>query len=237
MSDQKISNRSINFLPLLITASVAVLGIAAIIFVLLSTRDDSTNSNETDNTIVELPTLPPAAESIAGTAIDPPQDLTDFTMPANSGEDLSLSDLQGDYILTYFGYTRCPDVCPATLLKYRRIKQALGDDADNVTFMFISVDGQRDQPEDLNRYLQRYDPEFIGLSGTDEVLQPIQNEYGLFYERRENTGSDAGYLVDHTASSFLIDPEGRLIRVYSFTEDAAAITEDLQSLINSEDAA
>ena len=236
MSDQRISNRSIYALTILITIAVALLGVAAVVFVLIGTNDDTGSSDSASSAGNSdnggSITVEESGEAIAGTAIDPPQELTAFTMPANTGEDLSLSDLQGDYVLTYFGYTRCPDACPATLLKFRRIKQALGENADSVTFLFISVDGERDTPEAINRYLQRYDPEFIGLSGTDETLEPIQSDFGLFYEKRENTGTDAGYLVDHTSSLFLIDPEGRLMRVYSFTEAAQGITEDLQSLID-----
>jgi protein SCO1/2 len=100
-----------------------------------------------------------------------------------------------------------------------------------VSFLFISVDGERDTPEVLDRYLERYDPEFIGMSGEDDTLHAIQEEYGLFYEIRENVNSAAGYLVEHTASRFLIDPQGRLIRIYSFTDNAEDIAADIQSML------
>ncbi|GAB4518869.1 MAG: SCO family protein [Anaerolineae bacterium] len=158
------------------------------------------------------------------TVLNPPRELTDFTLTSDSGEPLSLSDLEGQYVLTYFGYTRCPDACPMTLLDFKRVKSALGAEAEGVTFLFVSVDGERDTPELIDRYLERYDPAFIGMSGTDDVLLGIRDEYGLFYERRE---TENGYLVDHTASSFLIDPQGRLVRVYSFTADPAVIAQDL----------
>lgn len=168
------------------------------------------------------------AEMAGITVIDPPQELQDFTLVANNGEPLSLSDLRGRLVLVYFGYTHCPDACPATLLDFRRIKRDLGDEADNVVFLLISVDGERDTPEFIDRYLQRYDPEFIGMSGTDDVLQAIQGDYSLVYERRETAGSEAGYLIDHTASKFLIDREGRLARVYSFIADPSRIAADIR---------
>ncbi len=168
------------------------------------------------------------AELAGITRIDPPQELQDFTLVANNGDPLSLSDLQGRLVLVYFGYTHCPDACPATLLDFRRIKRDLGDDADDVVFLFVSVDGERDTPEFIDRYLQRYDPEFIGLSGTDDVLQTIQGDYSLVYERRPTAGSEAGYLIDHTASKFLIDRDGRLARVYSFVTEPSRIAADIR---------
>lgn len=166
-----------------------------------------------------------------GTIIDPPRALQDFTLLDDDNTPLSRSDLEGKYVLMVFGYTHCPDVCPANLLEFRRIKRDLGDLAENVTFLFISVDGERDTPELLNLYLQRYDPEFIGMSGTQEELDRIADDYGLEYSYVNAENSRAGYTVIHTASRFLIDPQGQLIRLYSFTTDATAITEDLISLI------
>lgn len=170
----------------------------------------------------------------AGTVIDPPTELQDFTFTANTGDPLSLSDLRGSYVLIYFGYTHCPDVCPLTLLDFRRIKRDLGDVAEGVEFVLISVDGERDTPEFLDRYIARYDSSFIGLSGDDRELERIAPDYNLFYERRENVASQAGYLVDHTSSKFLVDPDGHLIRIYSFTVDAEVITGDLRELLNGE---
>lgn len=159
------------------------------------------------------------------------QTLTDFSLTANDNNEISLSQLQGNHVLLAFGYTHCPDVCPATLLKFKRVKSLLGEDADQLQFVFISVDGERDTPEVLDRYMRRYDESFIGLSGHDDVLSQIQDEYGLFYERRENPNSRAGYLVDHTASKFLINPEGELIRIYSFAVTANEIASEIRQLL------
>ena len=159
------------------------------------------------------------------------QTLTDFSFVSNSGDELRLSELQGSYVLLSFGYTHCPDVCPATMLTFKRVKTILGESADNLEFVFVSVDGQRDTPQVLDRYLNRYDSAFIGLSGDSEGLNTIQDEYGLFYELRENPNTQAGYLVDHTASKYLIDPQGNLIRIYSFAVSASEIAAEIQSLL------
>lgn len=206
--------------------SLIVLVVALVVFVLNNDDAAPTSADNADSVaVVEV------GNDGAGTSIDPPQPISDFTMTANNGEELSLSDLEGQYVLLSFGYTHCPDVCPATLLNFRRIKQELGADASGVEFMFISVDAERDTPEVLDRYMQRYDPEFIGLSGEEDVLNSIRGDFNLFWEFQENPNSAAGYLVTHTASKFLIDPQGRLIRIYSFLEDNSAIVEDIQGLL------
>lgn len=167
----------------------------------------------------------------AGTVIDPPQPLTDFRFAASTGGSLSLSDLRGQYVLLYFGFTRCPDFCPTTLIKYKQIKALLGEAADQVTFVMVSVDEERDTPPVLEQYMGRFDPAFIGLQGTDTALELIQSEYNLFYARVPLAGSASDYTMDHSASKYLINPDGQLIRIYSFTDQAAVIAEDIQSLL------
>lgn len=163
--------------------------------------------------------------------IEPPRALTDFTLPASTGESLSLSDLRGQMVLLYFGYTHCPDFCPATLLDFERIQERLGEDAAEVAFVFVSVDPQRDTPEALADYVRRFDPAFIGLSGDEATLQSIAAEYGLTWTLNQRSPEDRTYTVDHTVSRFLIDREGRLLRVYNFGIGAVSIAEDIRELL------
>lgn len=156
--------------------------------------------------------------------------LTNFTLNANDGSPLSLTDLHGQYVLLSFGYTHCPDVCPTTMLEFRRIKQALGERSTDFTFAFISVDEQRDTPDILDRFVRRFDPEFIGLQGESTVLEQMVNEFDLSYSIRPNPDSEGGYLVDHTASKYLISPDGNLIRIYSFAADASDVAAELMDL-------
>lgn len=207
-------------LTILYTSSAVLFVIILILAGLLILNGDSVSD---DNTI------PIAHTDSVGEIVNQP--LTDFTFTAKDGTPLSLSDLSGQHIMLSFGYTSCPDVCPATLLEYRRIKTLLGNQADDMQFVFISVDPERDTPDVLNRYITRFDPNFIGLQGNDDQLQAIRDEYGLIYERQENDNTQAGYLVTHTASKYLIDPEGNLIRVYSFTAESGLIAEELRDLL------
>ncbi len=166
-----------------------------------------------------------------GQHLDPPHPLTDFTLTTHNHTSLSLSDLHGRVVLLYFGYTFCPDVCPATLADFVHVKRDLGDAAQNVAFVFISVDGERDTPEVLARYMLSFDSSFIGLQGDMQTLRRIGNDYGLFYERRKVSGTSAAYLIDHTASTYLIDTEGRLNVIYPFGTPPEIISADIRELL------
>ncbi|MBX0326632.1 SCO family protein [Oscillochloris sp. ZM17-4] len=184
------------------------------------------------------PTAPTAAGSVdsdlptAGTEITPPKELTDFTLPSSEGgAPLSLSDLRGKPILLYFGYTFCPDVCPTTMSEFIRVKQDLGDQADQLTVLMVSVDPDRDTPEVMDRYMKAFDPSFIGMSGDDATLRKIGGEYGIYYKRHNVEGSSAAYLVDHSAATYLIDTQGRLRMVYSYGTPHTVMAPDVQRLI------
>ena len=165
--------------------------------------------------------------------ISPPRDMPDFTLTNQDGDPTSLSDLRGKYVLMSFGYTHCPDVCPLTLNEFRRIRESLGDKAENVAFVFVSVDGERDTPAALSSYFETRQLEgFIGLTGEEAELRKLGVDYGLFFEKSEGT-SDGGYLVDHTAGSYLLNPDGQWIMRYQFGVMPSLIVEDLEAFINS----
>lgn len=172
----------------------------------------------------------PANAFDGGTHLDPPRPLGDFTLTSHTGEPLSLSDLAGRPTLLFFGYTSCPDVCPMTIGDYVRVKAALGDQGDAVNFVMVSVDGQRDTPARLARYLGGFDPAFIGMAGDELTMRRIGVDYGLFFEIHDD-GQTENYLVDHTASIFLIDAEMRLATIYVFGTEPSVIAADLQALL------
>jgi protein SCO1/2 len=171
-------------------------------------------------------------EETAGTPIEPPQELTDFTLPSSRGEPVSLSDLQGKPTMLFFGYTFCPDVCPITLAEFKQVKANLGDQADQVNFVFVSVDGRRDTPERLAQYIESFDPAFLGLQGDEATLRKIGSDYGLYYQAHSPEGTSAQYLVDHSSASYLIDAEGKLRMVYTFDTPPEVISSDLQTMLS-----
>ena len=165
------------------------------------------------------------------TLIDPPAEMSNFTLTNQDGNPTSLSDLRGKYVLLTFGYTHCPDVCPLTLGEFRRIQETLGDLAENVEFVFISVDSQRDTPAVLKQYFEIRKLEgFIGLTGEEADLLELGTDYGLFFEIGENT-SKGGYLVSHTAGSYLLDPDGKWIMRYQFGALPSMIVDDLETFM------
>ncbi|MEW5870319.1 MAG: SCO family protein [Chloroflexota bacterium] len=165
-----------------------------------------------------------------GVVIDPPAPAADFELADQHGQPFHLRGQQGKIVLIFFGYTNCPDVCPVTLSEYKQIKAQLGEQAENVRFVFITVDPERDSPERLAAYLANFDSTFIGLSGTRAQLEPIWRSYGVYQEKRD-VGSASGYLVDHTAITFLIDAQSNWHINYPFGMETEKIVADLQHLI------
>jgi protein SCO1/2 len=180
-------------------------------------------------TSAPTPTFAPDVPGV--TPIEPPSPIADFTMPATTGENVSLSDFRGKHVLIFFGYTHCPDFCPLTLAEFRRVKTMLGDDAERVEFVFISVDGARDTVEQLNRYVTRFDPSFIGMQGDEATLARLTPDFGLFYQINE-PDENGNYLVDHSTPSYLVDPQGRLVTIFSFSAETEVIVEVLQARLS-----
>ena len=174
--------------------------------------------------------LPFGAPSFNGTVIQSPDLAADFTLTASTGERLSLSDLRGKVVLMYFGYTFCPDACPTTLNELKKVPSALGDRADEVQVVMVTVDPQRDTPEVLREFLAHFDPSFLGLTGTEEEIMAAASPLGIYFAAHE--GSPAtGYLVDHTTSVLAIDKEGYLRLLYSFETPGEAIADDMRHLV------
>ncbi len=166
--------------------------------------------------------------------LNPPRQLPDFTLTAHTGEPFSLSDMRGKPVLLSFGYTYCPDVCPLNLMEYRRVHDALGDEAANVGFVFASVDGERDTAERLAQYVAvRHVEDFtVALTGTEAELRRMGVEYGLFFEKNYPEGSEVFYMVDHSASTYLIDEKGRLTTIFGFGTDHAVIVDTIREQLS-----
>lgn len=174
----------------------------------------------------------PAPSGEPRNVVEPPKQLVDFEMPGNTGQNVKLSEFRGKPVLLFFGYTHCPDFCPATLGEFKQIKQQLGERGDDVAYVFVSVDGERDTPEVLDRYVKNFDPSFVGLQGTSATLQPIQKDYGLFAQKNTQAQTASGYLIDHSVVTYLVDQQGQLRVFYPFGVKPATITSDVQGLLD-----
>jgi protein SCO1/2 len=189
----------------------------------LGTRPASKTDTSSSTAVYE-----PATE---GTAIEPPRPLTDFTFTNQDGEPMSLSDLRGKPVLLYFGYTFCPDVCPTTLADMVRIKRQLGEQADQVQYVMVSLDSDRDSPQVLKTYLANFDEAFIGMQGEPRILRKIGSEYGLYFKKQEIAATSAAYLMDHSTALYLIDEQGRLRMIYGYGIPASVVSSDVQTYL------
>lgn len=164
-----------------------------------------------------------------GTVIQSQTPAANFTLTGAGGEQVSLSDFRDKVVLLYFGYTYCPDVCPATMVELKKAMQILGEDADKAQVILVSVDPDRDSPEKLAEYVTHFNPNFIGLTGTEDEIAGAATPFGIFYEKHPGS-IESGYLIDHTASVVAIDPDGYLRLVYPFDTPGEAIAADIQEM-------
>lgn len=165
-----------------------------------------------------------------GMVIQSNQPVTNFTLDGPDEQPVSLIDYRGKVVMLYFGYTFCPDVCPATMVELSDAMEILGQRSEDVQVIMITLDPERDTAEVLNNYVTHFNESFIGLTGTPEDLIAVTAPMGIFYEKHE--GSEAsGYLIDHTATVTVLDKEGKLRLVYPFGITGAEIAADLKYLI------
>jgi protein SCO1/2 len=163
----------------------------------------------------------------AGTVLDNPEPAPGFTLTGDTGEPVALESFRGKVVLIYFGYTFCPDICPASLAELADAMEVLGDGADDVQVVMVSVDPARDTPEVLGEYMDYFNPTFVGLTGSDSEIAAVADSYGVFYEAQEGTAA-TGYLVDHLASVIVIDRDGRWVEVLSYGTTGEQIAGDVE---------
>ena len=175
---------------------------------------------------------PPMSETAAATVIPQPRELRDFALEDHTGGRFSTASLRDRWTLLVFGYTHCPDVCPTALLMLSQVDKQLQADRVDARYQiaFVSVDPERDTRERLAEYIPYFNPGFIGVRGEHEALQKLTSQLGVIYAK-VSSGREAGdYLMDHSASIILIDPQGRYRAVFSAPHDAAAIAADFERI-------
>lgn len=165
-----------------------------------------------------------------GMVIQSNQPVTNFTLTSSDGEPVSLIDFRGKVVMLYFGYTFCPDVCPATMIELSDAMEILGSRSEDVQVVMVTLDPERDTPEVMRNYVAHFNDSFMGLTGTPEELIAVTAPMGIFYERHEGS-SASGYLIDHTATVAVLDKEGKLRLVYPFGITGAEMAADLKYLV------
>lgn len=174
-----------------------------------------------------------AEHELAGAVMDPPQPVPDFTLYTEGNTPVSLSDFRGQYVYIYFGYTFCPDFCPTTMSALTRARRELGDEADRMQVVMITVDPERDTPDVVANYVRFFDPSYVGLSGTTAEIDAAGEPFGIFYQKHPGSAA-SGYLVDHSTRTYLIDPEGNYRVAYPYETTPEQFAADLRWLMENE---
>ncbi len=167
---------------------------------------------------------------------DPPRMAPDFSFPASNGSEFSLSQQRGKLLVLGFGFSNCPNVCPMTLANLAQVFKNLGPLADKVQVVYMTVDPERDTPEQLRKYLAHFNASFIGVTGPAEQLASVRQSYGIIAQKEmHKNGKD--YDVHHSSYIYLIDQQGLLRALVPFGKSANDITHDIRILLNEASAA
>ena len=173
--------------------------------------------------LLHPPGLASVASSSSGGAIGGPFHLLDV-----NGRPVDQRVLDGKWSAIFFGYTNCPDTCPATLQALNAAGQAMGGDRRRFQVVFISVDPARDTPAEMKLYAgsQGYPPGgLLGLTGTPAEVKQVADEYHAFYARE---GSEPGYAVQHSAAVYLMDPQGRFVKPLNETDPPLTLAREIR---------
>lgn len=155
----------------------------------------------------------------------------DFALTDHNGKPRTLADFKGKAVVVFFGYTQCPDVCPTTMAEMASVMQDLGPLADKVQVLFVTLDPERDTQELLSKYVPAFDSRFLGLYGDQAATEKVAKEFKVFYQKVP--GKEPGsYTLDHTAGSYVFDPQGRIRLFVRHGQGPEPIAHDLKLLLS-----
>ncbi|HSV47157.1 MAG TPA: SCO family protein [Ramlibacter sp.] len=154
----------------------------------------------------------------------------DFRLPDHNGVERSLKDFQGKVVVVFFGFTQCPDVCPTTLTELAEVKKLLGKDGDRLQPLFVTVDPERDTPALLKAYMANFDPTFLALRAAPEQLAAMAKDFKVYYKKVEGK-TPTSYTMDHSAASYVYDPQGRLRLYTRYGSGVQALASDIRLLL------
>lgn len=174
------------------------------------------------------PTTP--ALNLKGTDVSNAKIGVDFTLIDHNGNSKRLSDFYGQAIVLFFGYIHCPDVCPTTLAEMAEAMNRLGNDAEKVTVLFVSVDPKRDTPDIMKAYVTSFHPRFIGLTGSATDIAEVGRAFKVVAEKRGDVAG-GNYTIDHSAGAYIYDPSGRLRSYVTYGSGADVLVHDLKQVL------
>ena len=175
--------------------------------------------------------LSPTQTSFKNTDVTGLEYAKDFALTDHNGKLRTLADFKGKAVVIFFGYTQCPDVCPTTMAEMANVMKQLGPQAEKVQVLFVTVDPERDTPTLLSKYVPAFDSHFLGLVGDNAATEKMAKEFKVFYQKVP--GKEPGsYTMDHTAGSYVFDPQGRIRLFLRHGQGTEPIVHDLKILLS-----
>ena len=153
-----------------------------------------------------------------------------FTLSDHQGQTRSLSDFKGKVVVVFFGYTQCPDVCPTSMTELAEVKRLLGAEGDKLQGVFVTVDPARDTAQMLKAYMANFDPSFVAFIPTPEQLAVVAKDYKVYYKKVDGKTATS-YTMDHSAGSYVYDPQGNLRLFSRYGSGPQALVQDIQTLL------
>ena len=154
----------------------------------------------------------------------------DFPLPDHNGQPRSIKDFNGKVVVVFFGYTQCPDVCPTTMQEMAEVKRMLGKDGDRLQAIFVTVDPERDTADMLKAYMGNFDPSFLALRGTPEQTAAVAKDFKIYFKKVDGK-TPTSYTMDHSAGSYVYDPQGRLRVYHRYGSGTEALAADVRTLL------
>ncbi|MFZ6799546.1 SCO family protein [Undibacterium sp. Di24W] len=152
----------------------------------------------------------------------------DFKLNDSDGKQRQLAEFKGRYVLVFFGFTQCPDICPTALARAAEVKQKLGKDGEQLQVIFISIDPERDTADLMRAYTQNFDPSFLGLRGNAEQTKQVAEEFKVFYAK---VATGSSYTMDHSTLSYLFDTKGKIRLAMRHEHNADQFAADIRQLM------
>jgi len=184
---------------------------------------------------INLPTFiskTPVLET--GKALAQPMELVAFDLVDHTGKPFQYKDLKEEWSLIFFGYSKCPDVCPTTVFKLTEIYRILDEDnavEQQPQVVFVSIDPERDKPETLNKYLTSFNPEFIGVTGTLDEIKKLTTKLSVYFQKIGDDEENYLYEMNHTAGIFLTNPDGKLVASFKPTATPKELSLDVKKIL------
>jgi len=169
-----------------------------------------------------------AAPALKAGVFEPPRAAPEFSLRGSDGAELTLARYRGKVVLMSFGYTHCAAVCPVTLATLAEARKSLGNAADAVQVIFVTVDPERDDAARMKTYMAAFDASFVGATGTPDALAAMRRSYGVTARKQ---GTSNGYVMDHSSSIYLIDRTGKLRAQMPYGHSAGDFVHDVKLLL------